>query len=84
MGHSFRKAFTITNAFQKILKESNRREAKSEGRKSDKIWTDKRSEFHNRSMHSWLEKNDIEMYSSHNEGKSFIAKRFIRTFKNKM
>ena len=37
MGHSFRKAFTITNAFQKILKESNRREAKSEGRKSDKI-----------------------------------------------
>ena len=24
-------------------------------------------------MKSWLEKKDIEMYSTHNEGKSFIA-----------
>ena len=30
----------------------------------------KGSEFYNRSMKSWLEKNDIEMYSTHNEGKS--------------
>ena len=35
-------------------------------------------------MKSWLEKNDIEMYSTHNEGKSVIAKRFIRTLKNKI
>ena len=34
-------------------------------------------------MKSWLEKNDIEMYSMHNEGKSVIAGRFIRTLKNK-
>ena len=27
-------------------------------------------------------KNDIEMYSTHNEGKSVIAERFIRTLKN--
>ena len=34
-------------------------------------------------MKSWLEKNDIEMYSTNNERKSVIAKRFIRTLKNK-
>ena len=35
-------------------------------------------------MKSFLQNNDIEMYSTHNEGKSFIAERFIRTLKNKM
>ena len=32
-------------------------------------------------MKSWLEKNDIEMYSTHNERKSVVAERFIRTLK---
>ena len=36
-----------------------------------------------RSMQSSLEKNTIEMYSTCNIGKSVIAERFIRTFKNK-
>ena len=36
-----------------------------------------------KSMKSWLEKNDIEMYSTNNEGKSAMAERFIRTLKNK-
>ena len=71
-----KKGITITNAFQKILKESNR--------KPNKIWVDKGSEFYNRSMKSWLEKSDIEMYSTHNEGKSVVAERFIRTLKNKI
>ena len=35
-------------------------------------------------MKSWLEKTDIEMYSAHNEGKSVIAERFIRTLKSKI
>ena len=35
-------------------------------------------------MKSWLEKNAIEMYSAHNEGKSVIAERFIRTLKIKI
>ena len=35
-------------------------------------------------MKSWVEKNDIKMYSTHNEGKSVIAKRFIRALKNKI
>ena len=71
-----RKSVTITNTFQKILKESNR--------KPNKVWIDKGSEFCNSSMKSWLEKNDKEMYSTHNEGKSVVAERFIRTFKNKI
>ena len=29
-------------------------------------------------MKSWLEQNAIEMYSTHNEGKSVIAERFVR------
>ena len=35
-------------------------------------------------MKSWLEKNDIEMYSTHNEEKSVVAEGFIRTLKNKI
>ena len=70
-----KKGITITNAFQKTLKESNC--------KLNKIWVDEGSEFYNRSMKSWLEKNDIEMYSTHNEGKSVIAERFIKTLKMK-
>ena len=33
-------------------------------------------------MKSWLEKDYIEMYPGHNEGKSVIDERFIRTLKN--
>ena len=35
-------------------------------------------------MKSWLEKNNVEMYSTHNEGKSVVPERFIRTLKNKI
>ena len=35
-------------------------------------------------MKSWLEKHDIEMYSTHNGGKSVVAERFIRIFQNEM
>ena len=35
-------------------------------------------------MKSWLEKNVVETYSVHNEGKSVVAKRFIRALKNKI
>ena len=45
---------------------------------------DKGSEFCNRSMESFLQNNDIEMYSVHNEGKSVKAERFIRNLKNKV
>ena len=44
----------------------------------------KGSEFYNRSMKSWLEKNGIAINSTRNEGKSVIAERFIKTLKNKI
>ena len=59
--------------FKRILRKSNR--------KPNKIWVDKGSEFYNRSIKSWLEKNDMEMYSILNERKSVLAERFIRTLK---
>ena len=48
------------------------------------MWVDKGSEFCKRSVISCLEKNEIEIYSRHNEGKPVIAERFIRTLKNKV
>ena len=35
-------------------------------------------------MKSWLEKNNIEKYSTHNEGKYVVAERFIRTLKSRV
>ena len=35
-------------------------------------------------MKSWLGKNAMEMHSTHNEKKSVVAERFIRTLKNKI
>ena len=52
--------------------------------KPNKIWADKGSEFYNRSMKSWLQDNDIALYSTHNEGKPVVAEIFIRTLKNKI
>ena len=67
---------TITNAFQKVLDESNG--------KPNKTWADKGREFYNRSMKSWLENNYTEMYSTRNAGKSVVTDRFIRTSKHKI
>ena len=61
------KGVGITNAFQKILDDSNR--------KPNKKWLDKGSEFYNSSFKKWLKDNDIEMYWIHNEGKSVGAER---------
>ena len=61
---------SIVNAFQKII---------SEGRKPNKIWF-----LYNNSFKDFLKINNIEMYSTYNEGKSVVAKRFIRTLKNKI
>ena len=70
-----KKGVTIVNAFQKVLGRSNR--------KPNKIWVDKGSDFYNSSFIKWLKDNDIEMYSTYNQGKSVVAERFIRTLKNK-
>ena len=70
-----KKRTSIVNAFQKII---------SEGRKPNKIWVDQGSEFYNNSFKDFLKINNIEMYSTYNEGKSVVAERFIRTLKNKI
>ena len=71
-----KKGISIVNAFQIILKQSNR--------KPNKIWVDKGSEFYNAYFKKWLRDNDIVINSTHNEGKSVVAERFIRTFKSKI
>ena len=42
------------------------------------MWTDQGSEFHNTHFKKWLKDNNIEMYSTHNEGKSVVA---LKNFK---
>ena len=52
MGCSFerQKGITITNTLQNFINESSRHIDKSKGQKQNKVWTDKGSEFYNRSM----------------------------------
>ena len=35
-------------------------------------------------MQKWLDDNNILMHSAHNEGKSVVAGRFIKTLKSKI
>ena len=76
LGLQDKEGIAITDAFQKILDDSNR--------KPNKIWVDKGSEFYNNSFKKWLKDNDIEMYSIHNEWNSVVAERFITTLKAKI
>ena len=52
----------------------------------DNIWTAGLAEieFYNKLIQEWLDINDVLMYSTHNEGKSVIAERFIKTLKAKI
>ena len=70
MGFSFesQSSITVTNTFQIILDGSEP--------KSNKTWADKSSDFYNTSMKSWLQDNDTENYSTHNEGKSIVVEGF--------
>ena len=65
----------IVNTFEKTI---------SKGKKTNKICVDQGSEFYNNSFKDFLKINDIKMYSTYNEGTSFVAHRFIRTLKNKI
>ena len=71
-----KKGITILNAFDKIIKQYNR--------KPNKIWVDQGGEFYNNIFKKWLSDNGIIMYSTYNEGKSVVAERFIRTLKSKL
>ena len=71
-----KKGMSISNAFQSIIKSSKR--------KQNKIWVDQGSEFYNNQFKKWLKDNNMSIYSTHNEGKSVVAERFIKTLKNKI
>ena len=71
-----KKGVSIVNAFQKILNDS--------ARKPNKIWVDIGSKFYNNSFKTWSKDNDIKMYLIHDQRKSVIAERFIRTLKTKI
>ena len=71
-----KKGISILNAFDKIIKQFNR--------KPNKIWVDQGGEFYNNIFKKWLSDNDIIMYSTYNESKSVVAERFIRTLKSKL
>ena len=71
-----KKGISVTNGFNKIIKQSNR--------KPNKIWVDQGGEFYNNIFKKWLSDNNIIMYSTYNEGKSVVAERFIRTLKSKL
>ena len=43
------------------------------------MWVDHGGEFYNNKLKKFLKENDIEVYSTHNEGKSVVAERFIKT-----
>ena len=60
-----KKGTSIVNAFKKIISEGQR--------KPNKIWVDQGSEFYNQSFKDFLKTNNIEMYSTFNEGKSVVA-----------
>ena len=56
---------TIVNAFQKKI---------SEGCKANKIWVDQGGEFYNKLFKRFLKINNIEMYSTYNEGNQLLLK----------
>ena len=60
---------TTANVFQKFLNNSKESQIKYGLIKVER---------------QWLKDNDIEMYSTYNEGKPVVAERFIRTLKNKI
>ena len=71
-----KRGVSIVNALEKKIEQFNR--------KPNKMWVDQGSEFYNKNFKKWLSGNNIEMYSTFNEGKSVVAERFIRTLKNKL
>ena len=68
LGYSFKrsKGITIANALQKVLNNPKR-----------KPGVDKYSEFFNRPMKSWLQDNNIQMYSTFSKAKSAVTEKVL-------
>ena len=71
-----KKGTPIVNTIQSILKNAKGR--------PNKIWVDQGRKFYNNHFRKCLKDSNIEMCSTYNEGKYFVAERFIRTLKNKI
>ena len=71
-----KKSKTVLHAFIKTVNESNL--------KPNKVWVDQGRKFYNKLMQESLNNNDISVHSTHNEGKSVITKRFIKTLMAKI
>ena len=65
-----KKGKTVLNAFIEIVNESNC--------KPSKLWVDQGRTLYNKLLQEWS-KNNIFIFSIHNEGKSIISERFIKT-----
>ena len=50
----------------------------------NKLWVAQGKEFYNKLMQKLLDNNDNLMYSTHNEDKSVITERFMKTLKIKI
>ena len=46
--------------------------------KPNKNWIDKGSEYYNRSVKSWLQDNEVEVYSTHNKGKFVVVEDLLK------
>ena len=69
------RGISIINAFQKIV---------SKECEPNNVWVDEGGEFYNdlNNLKMFLKINNIEMYSTYNEGRYIVPERFIRTLKN--
>ena len=70
-----RTAHSLLEAFDSIL---------SEGRKPEKLRTDKGTEFVNESFQQYLKKKDIQFYTAYNEPKASVVEVVNRTLKSKL
>ena len=66
---------SLVNGFQSIL---------DLGRSSEKLQTDKGTEFLNRNFQSLLERNSIHFFTTNSELKASVVERFSRTLKTRM
>ena len=73
-----KRGISIINAFQKLISEG--KEAESKRRRK---WVDQIGELYNKLFKRFLKTNNIERYSTYNEGKSVLAERFIRALKTR-
>ena len=76
--------YTIKNKTGILMADSFKQIVNKSQRKPKYLWVDDGSEFYNKPFRDWLNKNNINMYSTFNEGKAVVIERFNRTLKKNM